>query len=40
MATEREVYQTSRDGLDTMYQQLQAQLKDETQTRLVSARNW
>ena len=33
--TERETFQTSRAGLDELYEQTNKQLKDETQLRLV-----
>lgn len=35
-AAERETLQTSREGLDSLYLDLQTRLKEETQTRLVS----
>ena len=35
-AAERETLQTSREGLDSLYPDLQTRLKEETQTRLVS----
>ena len=35
LTTERETYQTSRAGLDTMYQDLQTRMAEETQMRLV-----
>ena len=33
--TERETYETSRNGLDTMYQDMQKKLREETGVRLV-----
>lgn len=36
ISAEREVYQTSRSGLDTMYTEAKKQLEDETRLRIVS----
>ncbi|MRC56890.1 hypothetical protein GH877_29965, partial [Bacillus thuringiensis] len=34
LVTERETYETSRTGLDSMYQNMQKKLKEETRLRL------